>query len=380
MGVMRVVVLDDYLQTVSSLGDWGRLGPDVEVDAVTDHLEGDDLAARLAGAEAIFVHRERTVLGREVLAGLPSLRLIVTGGRTNRTIDIAAATELGIVVSSTPPGAGQRGDPTVELTWALILAVLRRVPESDAAVRRGEWQTRLGFGLGGKRLGVVGLGRLGAPVARIGAAFDMTVGAWSPNLTRERCEEVGVEWLTKDDLFATSDVVTIHLILSERSLHTVGQDELGRMRPNAVLVNTSRGPLVDEAALLEALRSGAIAGAGLDVYGREPLPPDDPMRSAPNTVLTPHVGFVTGEHLARMYEGAIDVIEAYRAGTPLQPMTPDRGRRPFDQEHEQVERLWRQVDVAIVPREPACAGIEDALADPHPQRHAPHLKRTFEFP
>ena len=329
---MRVVVLDDYLQTALDLGDWAALGPDVEVDAVAEPLEGDELTARLAGAEVVFVHRERTVLGRDLLAALPSLRLIVTGGRTNRAIDIGAATDLGIVVSRMRRVGGDGSDPTAELTWALILAVLRHVPESDAAIRRGEWQTRLGTGLAGKRLGVVGLGRLGAPVARIGTAFGMAVGAWSPNLTADRCAEVGVDLLSKEELFATSDIVSVHLVLGERSRHTVGRGELARMKPTAVLVNTARGPLVDQEALVDALRSGTIAGAGLDVYDQEPLPPDHPLRTAPNTVLTPHLGFVTAEGLSHMYEGAIEAIEAYRAGTPVSPMAPEDGRRPMDEE------------------------------------------------
>ena len=266
------------------MGDFASLGPDVTVDAVAEHLASeDDLAARLAGCQVVVAMRERTAIGAALLDRLPDLRLLVTTGMANAALDVDAAAARGVTVC----GTGGILTPTSEHTWGLILALLRHIPADDATMRAGGWQTRMGDDLAGRRLGLVGLGRLGALVARVGLAFDMDVVAWSANLTAERCAEVGVRLVGRDELFATSDVVSVHLVLGDRSRGLVGAADLARMRPSAVLVNTSRGPIVDEAALVAALRDGGIAGAALDVYDDEPLPADHPLRALPNTVLTP---------------------------------------------------------------------------------------------
>jgi phosphoglycerate dehydrogenase-like enzyme len=231
----------------------------------------------------------------------------------NAAIDVGAARELGIAVT----GTGGVSAATAELTWGLILALARHLPEEDAAMRAGGWQRTVGVDLAGGTLGVIGLGRQGEPVARIGLAFGMRVVAWSENLTPERAAEVGAEAVARDVLLAEADVVTIHLKLSERSRGLIGADELARMKPTALLVNTSRGPIVDEAALVRALHDGTIGGAGLDVYAEEPLPAGHPLRSAPCTVLTPHIGYVTEATYAVFYREAVQDIAAWRAGAPV---------------------------------------------------------------
>jgi phosphoglycerate dehydrogenase-like enzyme len=231
----------------------------------------------------------------------------------NASIDVAAATEFGVTVC----GTGSSGEATVELTWALILATLRHIPREDASVRAGGWQQTLGGDLAGARLGVVGLGRLGGRVATVGRAFGMDVVAWSQNLTDERAAEVGVRRVERDELFATSDVVTVHLLLSKRTRGLIGADDLALLKQTAVLVNTSRGPIVAQQPLLEALHAGRIAGAGLDVYDEEPLPRDHPLRSAPRTVLTPHLGYVTRGTYEVFYREAVEDVAAWVAGSPV---------------------------------------------------------------
>jgi phosphoglycerate dehydrogenase-like enzyme len=261
--------------------------------------------------------RERTAFTAERFARLPDLRLLVTTGMRNAAIDLDAARAHGVVVC----GTDSPGSATPELTWALILALARNVTEEDARLRAGGWQRTVGADLAGQRLGVVGLGRLGAQVATIGAAFGMDVVAWSQHLDPDVARGFGVTPLDKEDLFATSDVVTVHYKLSERSRGIVGRDDIARMKPTAYLVNTSRGPLVDTAALLEALHAGTIAGAGLDVYDEEPLPADHPLRSAPRTVLTPHLGYVTHGTYEVFYRQAVEDIGAWAAGRPLRVLT-----------------------------------------------------------
>ena len=280
--IRRIAILDDYQDVARGLADWARLGDDVEVTALREHLDGvDEVVAGLAGFDAVVAMRERTALTAEMFARLPDLRLIVATGPANVAIDVEAAQERGIVVSGT--GGVATNAPTVEMTWALISALTRHVPAEDRALREGGWQHTVGVDLHGRRLGVVGLGGIGAPVAAIGQAFGMDVVAWSEHLDADDARSRGVTPVTKAELFETSDVITIHLKLSDRTRGLVGREDLARMTSHALLVNTSRGPIVDEAALLEALHAGAIGGAGLDVFGTEPLPVDSPWRTAPRT-------------------------------------------------------------------------------------------------
>ncbi len=319
-GMMRVAVLDDYQGVALSMADWEGLGAGVRVDVFRDHLtDGDAVAARLRPFDVVVAMRERTPFGADLLARLPALRLLVTTGMGNAAIDVDAATRLGIVVSGTP----MLPYPTAELTWALILAFARHVPQEHQAVREGGWQATVGSGLRGKTLGVIGLGRLGSQVAAIGTAFGMTVVAWSQNLTAAQAGESGAALVSKDDLLARADVVTIHLRLSPRTVGLIGARDFARMRPTACLVNTSRGPIVDERALLDALNAGTIAGAALDVFDQEPLPLEHPLRRAANVVLTPHLGYVTVENYREAYGGAVEDIRAFLAGAPLRVVNTD---------------------------------------------------------
>jgi len=315
----RIAVLDDYQSVAARFADWSRLPEPVDVVEFSDHLDDEDaLAERLRPFDVVVAMRERTPFPRSLLARLPRLRLLVTTGARNAAIDVAAAAERGVTVC----GTGAHPTGTAELTWALVLAVARHIPEEDAGMRAGGWQRTVGTDLAGARLGVVGLGRLGTRVARIGQAFGMDVVAWSQNLTDERAAEVGVRRVDKDELLATSDVVTVHLVLSERTRGLVGRDELARMKRSAILVNTSRGPVVDEAALLEALSEGHLAGVGLDVYDREPLPADAALRTAPRTVLTPHLGYVTRDTYRVFYGDAVEDVAAFLRGTPIRALAP----------------------------------------------------------
>jgi phosphoglycerate dehydrogenase-like enzyme len=261
--------------------------------------------------------RERTPFPRRLLERLPKLRLLVTTGMRNASIDLEAARDAGVVVS----GTGAAGASTAELTWGLLLAVTRGIPMEDASVRSGGWQEGLGVGLSGKTLGIVGLGRLGSHVARFATVFEMQMLAWSQNLTAERAAEVGATLVAKDELFARSDAITIHLVLSERTRGLVGARELSLMKPTAYLVNTSRGPIVDEDALVDVLERRAIAGAALDVFDEEPLPPEHPLRRLPNTVVTPHIGYVSEEAYRVMYRDALEDVRAFLDGSPVRVLT-----------------------------------------------------------
>ncbi len=315
--MLRVAVLDDYQAVALGLADWASLLPRARAEAFHDHLaDREALAARLAPFGCIVAMRERTPFPRALLARLPNLKLLVTAGMRNAAIDVEAATALGIQVC----GTGTLPHPTAELTWALVLALARRIPQEAAAMRAGHWQTGLGVGLNGKTLGVIGLGRLGAQVARIGAAFGMRVIAWSPNLTAVRAAECGAVPVDKDRLLAESDVVTIHLVLGDRSRGLIGAAELARMKRSAFLVNTSRGPIVDEPALIAALQEGRIAGAGLDVFDREPLPADHPFRRVDRVVATPHLGYVTEENYRLVYREAVEDIAAFLDGRPVRAL------------------------------------------------------------
>jgi phosphoglycerate dehydrogenase-like enzyme len=307
------VVLDDYQDVARRFGPWRDLGPDVSLDVVTDHLLGRELLDRLAGADVVVAMRERTAFDADLLRALPELRLLVTTGMANAAIDLAAAAECGVTVC----GTGGLASPTAELTWGLVLALARRIPAEDAAMRRGDWQLGVGTELAGKTFGVIGLGRLGQRVARIAQAFEMRVGAWSQNLDPGLARGLGVEPVSKADLLRDSDVVSLHLKLSDRTRGIIGAADLAQMRRSAYLVNTSRGPLVDTDALLAALHDGLIAGAGIDVYDEEPLPRAHPLRSAPNTVLTPHVGYVTDGTYRVFFTDAVADVAAWLAGSPV---------------------------------------------------------------
>jgi phosphoglycerate dehydrogenase-like enzyme len=301
------------------MADWGALPPEVTVRVFEDHLADEgQVAAHLAPFEVVVAMRERTPFPRALLARLPRLRLLVTTGMRNASIDLPAAAEQGVVVC----GTGGGGPATAELTWGLILALARHIPQEDAATRAGRWQTSVGEGLQGKVLGVLGLGNLGSRVATIGRAFGMEVLAWSQHLTAERAAAVGATLVDKEDLLRRADVVTIHLVLSDRTRGLLGARELALLRPTAYLINTSRGPIVDEGALVDALQRSAIAGAGLDVFDREPLPLDHPLRRLPHTVITPHLGYVTEETYRAFFGQAVEDIRAFLAGTPVRVLTP----------------------------------------------------------
>ena len=309
---MRIVVLDDYQQVAGEFADWSGL--DAEVEFISRPIvDDDDLVKVLHGAEVVVAMRERTAFTAGRLERLPDLRLLVTTGRVNASIDVEAARSQGIVVC----GTESTTSATPELTWGLILSVLRSIPAEDAAVRGGGWQSTVGGDLDGHRLGVVGLGRLGTKVARVGAAFGMEVVAWSQNLDAERADGLGVRAVSKDELFSTADVVSIHYKLSERSRGLVGAAELEAMKSGSILVNTSRAGLVDTDALITVLEAGGIRGAGLDVHDEEPLPVDHRLRSTPRTVLTPHLGYVTEDTYRIFFTQAVEDIAAWISGEPI---------------------------------------------------------------
>jgi phosphoglycerate dehydrogenase-like enzyme len=317
----RVAVLDDYQGVALQMAGWSALPSDCQVQVFQDHLT--DLAAlaeRLSHFEIITCMRERTPFRRDLLERLPNLRLLVTTGMRNAAIDLAAATDLGILVCGT---AGGPDSPPAELTWGLILALIRHIPREDAATRAGHWGVSIGTCLEGKVLGVLGLGRLGTKVARVGLAFDMSVIAWSQNLTAERATQCGATLVTKDELFARSDILSIHVQLSARTRGLVGARELHLMKPTAYLINTARGPIVDEAALVQALQSRTIAGAGLDVFDQEPLPPSHPLTVLDNTLLVPHIGYVTREQYQVRYRDTVEDVAAYLRGEPLRVLNPE---------------------------------------------------------
>lgn len=289
LGTVQVAILDDYQNVALSMADWSAVAARADITVFHDHLaDSDAVIERLAPFDVVCVMRERTPLPRKVIERLPELKMIASTGPFNASIDVAAAEERGIHVSTT----GGYVESTVELTWALILAAARRIVDENLSMRAGGWQTSVGRQLGGAVLGVLGLGRIGSRVARVGAAFGMDVIAWSANLTRESAERAGATYVSRTELFSRADVLTIHLVLSERTRGLVGAEELDMMKPTALLVNTSRGPIVDEQALLGALQSRTIAGAALDVFDVEPLPVGHPLRSLGNVVATPHIGYV----------------------------------------------------------------------------------------
>jgi phosphoglycerate dehydrogenase-like enzyme len=315
---MRVVVLDDYQNVATQYADWSGI-PDLDLVSITEHIDDEAaLAAQLAGAAVVVAMRERTKIPASLIERLPDLQLLVTTGFSNAVMDVRAALDRGIVVS----GTSGIVTSTSELTWALIHAVGRHVAADDATMRAGGWQTRVGTGLAGRRLGLIGLGNIGGLVAKVGLAFGMDVVAWSQNLSPEKAEAAGVRPVSKDELLTTSDVISLHYVLSDRSRQMIGAPEFAAMKPSAIFVNTSRGPLVDQSALIDALRNGTIAGAGLDVYEVEPLPVDDALRSLPNTVLTPHTGYVVDQCYDIFFPHIVEDIQAWLAGTPVRLVKP----------------------------------------------------------
>jgi len=327
---MRVAILDDYQQVSLASTDWSPVRSLAEIDVFAQHIaRTEELVSALEPYDVIVAMRERTYFDATRLGQLPQLRLLVTTGMSNPSIDLAAAAENGVTVC----GTGGIGTATAELTWGLILALVRHIPDEDWRMKqsgraggaalgtRGGWQQTVGTGLDGKRLGVVGLGHQGQRVAGIGRAFGMKVLAWSQNLDPAMAKKAHAKAVGKEELFASCDVVTVHYKLSPRSEGLVGAAELALMKPSAYLINTSRGPLVDSAALLAALRSGSIAGAALDVYDIEPLPLTDPLRSAPNVVLTPHLGYVTEETYRVFYGDAAEDIVAFAKGSPVRVLS-----------------------------------------------------------
>ncbi|HEX4016368.1 MAG TPA: D-2-hydroxyacid dehydrogenase family protein [Frankiaceae bacterium] len=313
MPTPRVAILDDYQGVALSCADWA-LDDRVDITVFDNHVrEAGALVARLEPFEVIVAMRERTAFPESVLAKLPNLKLLITTGPFNAVIDVAAAQRLGIVVS----GTGGAGAATPELAWALILGVTRGIAAEDAGLRAGRWQLGIGPELMGSTLGIVGLGRTGPRIAHYAHAFDMNVIAWSQNMTAEQAAASGAELVSKQELFERSDIVTIHLKLSERTTGIVGAAELAALGPRGYLVNTSRGPIVDEAALVAALHAGTIAGAALDVYDVEPLPADHPLLTAPNTLLTPHIGYVSKVAYAAFYRDVVEDIAAWLDGAPI---------------------------------------------------------------
>ena len=316
---MHVCILDDWEGAALDLADWDpvrRLG---HLHVHQRRFETDrELIDALTHYDVLVIMRERTRFHRDVIEALPNLRLIVTTGPRNAAIDLEACRDAGVTVCATSGG----GMPVVELAWALILSALRGIPEAAASMRAGEWQSHLGTELAGLRLGLLGLGRTGGRMARIATAFDMEVLAWSPHLTQERADEHGVRLVGKRALFEQSDVVSVHLVLAEATRGLVGADELRALGPRGWLVNTGRGPILDEDALVAACERGWIAGALLDVYAHEPLPADHRLRAAPRVLLTPHLGYVTEANLRTWYREAVEDIVAFAEGAPIRPLTP----------------------------------------------------------
>lgn len=317
---MRLAILDDFQNVVRSVSDWSVLEDRIDITVFNDHLyDLEAIAERLQPFEIVVCIRERTRFPRELLDKLPNLKLLVTGGMRNLGIDMTAAKEKGVVVC----GSQSLSHSTSELTWALLLATVRNIPREVESVRAGGWQVGLGTCVHGKTLGIIGLGKQGVPVAGYATAFGMNVIAWSQNLTAEKCAEHGVELASSlDDLLARADIVTIHVVLSARTKGLIGAAQLKKMKPSAFLINTSRGPIVEEAAMVAAIEDGTIAGAGLDVFDIEPMPADHPYRRIDGIVATPHLGYTALEGFQNFFDQGIEDIEAWLKGAPIRIMSP----------------------------------------------------------
>ncbi len=315
---LRCAILDDYQNVALKLADWTALGDRIDVTVFDKPFaSSDEAAAALKDFEIVCAMRERTPFPRTLFDALPKLKLLITSGMRNAAIDLAAAKAHGVTVC----GTAMVGNPTAGLTIGLMLELTRKIGFEHARMKAGEpWQVTLGEDVEGKTLGIIGLGKLGSKVARIAQGLGMKVLAWSTNLTPEACAEAGVTYATKQELFAQSDVITIHVVLSGRSRGLVSREDLARMKPTAYLINTARGPIVDEEALLETLQARKIAGAGIDTYSHEPLPIDSPLRKLDNVVITPHLGYVTAENYTRIYAEMIEGIGAFLKGEPVRPL------------------------------------------------------------
>jgi phosphoglycerate dehydrogenase-like enzyme len=330
--VTKIAILDDYIGVALDYGDWSVLPDDAEITVYREAIPPERLVKELGDYEIVVITQQRARFPRAVLEGLPNLKLLVCNGRTSNVVDHEARIERGILLCGTvetQPGAARpRGDETPrglpspsEMAWALILAVAKRIGIEDRVIRAGGWQTGFPVTLAGKTLGLLGAGHLGGAMVAVAKAFGMDVIAWSQNLTEARCAELGVTRVSRDELLTASDVLGVFLVFSERSRNTLRADDLARMKQGAILVNISRGPIVEEAALIEALRSGHLAGAGLDVFDREPLPADHPFRSLDNVVVSPHVGYVTERLFRSAWQRMAEDVAAYLAGAPIRVVT-----------------------------------------------------------
>jgi D-3-phosphoglycerate dehydrogenase len=316
----RCAILDDYQNVALSYADWSKLAPDVDIKVFNQPFKSaEEVHRALQGFQIVCMMRERTAFLRNTLEALPDLKLLITTGAGNKSIDLAAAAERGITVA----GTGTFGNPTTGVTFGLILELTRRIGFENARMKAGApWQVTIGQDIEGLTLGILGLGKLGRRVANVAKAFGMKVIAWSPNLTAEKCKVAGVDYASKEDLFRNADIVTIHVVLGDRSRGVVGEKELGLMKPTAYLVNTARGPIVDEKALLSALQERRIAGAGLDVFDVEPLPKDHPYRKLDNVVITPHLGYVSLQNYQRYFPDIVEDIRAFLDGKPVRVIQP----------------------------------------------------------
>lgn len=318
---MRLAILDDYAHLALRLADWSRVRSRCDIAVFDKPIPPEDRARVLAPFEIICHMRERMAMPGDLIEALPNLKFISVTGREHRTLDLGAAMRRGVVVSVSPSrGSGRHSTP--ELAWGLLLCAARYIAREDGLMRRGGWQNTAGMTLCDKTLGVLGLGLTGKRVAEYGRAFGMEVIAWSQNLTAGAAAAVGVTRVDKNELFERSDALSIHVVLSERTRGLVGAAELALMKPTAVLVNTSRGPIVDEAALIDAIKRGRLRSAGLDVFDREPLPDDSPLRKLENVVLTPHLGYASEDAMRSFYEDTVDVVAAYLDGKPIRLATP----------------------------------------------------------
>jgi phosphoglycerate dehydrogenase-like enzyme len=316
--MMRLSILDDYQGVALDMADWSPVrarGIEIAVERFP-FADEDDVVRSLRDSEIVCAMRERTAFPKSTVDRLPNLKLLITTGMRNASFDMAALRDRGVTVCGTG-GPGGGNEDTAELAWGLILGAMRRIAEDHALMRHGGWQTRIGHRVAGKTLGLLGLGRLGSAVARVGLAFGMKAIAWSQNLTVERAAGQGVERVEKDELFLRSDILSVHLVLSDRSRGLVGAREIGLMKPSAVLVNTSRGPICDTDAVIAALNEGRLAYAGFDVYDKEPLPIDHPLRRVPNVILTPHIGYVTDENYRSSFPQYVEAIMGFLDGKPV---------------------------------------------------------------
>jgi len=320
MAKLRCAILDDYQNVALTSADWSKVTNDIDIKVFNEHLGGNENVIKtLQGFPIICAMRERTPFPKEVIDKLPDLKLLITSGMVNRGIDVEAAKAKGVTVC----GTGSFGNPTAGIAWGLILELTRHIGYENNKLKSGTpWQTTLGPDVEGMNLGIIGLGKLGTRVGEIGKAFRMKVSAWSQNITQERADKAGFGYVaTKEDLLRQSDIVSIHIPLTPKSRGLLGAKELSLLKPSALLINTSRGPIVDQAALLDVLRNKKIAGAGFDVYDVEPLPLDHPLRKLDNIVLTPHLGYCSAQNFVQYFTGMVEDIRGFLDGKPVRVLT-----------------------------------------------------------